>query len=292
MSNSLPPVMSPEKTEGETYNLFTVKEDNSPWVTLEVEGVRTDFVVDTGCQVSKVMYEQVKIWGIEDKIVCDDEGLPYVPAFFGVLGGTQGVVDVRNHPWNLLGLDFLHIFNCVLDLKENKLTVRKFQRPRRLANPLMETLTINGKKVRAQLDTGTVDFLSGTMKHAEELGLDLKDVSGRGYSYRTLRGLVPIDYEAYDVCARGCGQQKSGTFSIGPERESVLVGQEFLEGITIHFYGNNEYVISYPGYRSKTRELRRIWKSLRRSVREASATTAKMVRKIKKGLRRKIQVSQ
>lgn len=91
----------------ETYPLFYKEYDFCPNVSFKVQGMATEFVVDTGCVHTQVTPEQVRAWGLEDEIIVADDGTEYVKVRLGVLGGFFGIMYIKDTPWNLLGMDFL-----------------------------------------------------------------------------------------------------------------------------------------------------------------------------------------
>lgn len=114
--------------ESNTFQLYIPRGEMSPYVDIDIEGVLTTFVVDTGALVTTVTQEQVRLWGVQDKCVydpdCPERG-----------GRVRVLVLLKKHPCNitigvdnvltnLLGLDILKRFCCIIDLDQFLLTFR------------------------------------------------------------------------------------------------------------------------------------------------------------------------
>lgn len=208
--------MALEELEGETYALHITRDDYSPQVYIPVNGVKTHFVVDTGCLCTKVAPKQVEEWGLKDEITPSGKS-SWVTTHFDVLGGSMWPVHVKDIPWNLLGLDLLSMYNCVIDLENGELTFRKIKLLSRFPECIIRTFNINGKDMEVLLDTGQEEFLVGGLQHAEETGLQVDDMSVQGLNMQTPNGNLPIQFKVPDVCLRGYGKERKCTLYACPD---------------------------------------------------------------------------
>lgn len=181
---------------------------------LEVEGVLTTFIVDTGCKYSMVSLEQVAAWGLEDEI----EKLPYrnsptmgyVRVKFSVEGTDFPVLFlVGDTPFNLFGLNSLQSFLCVIDMD---LTEPSFRFRRTLAEPLVRSLRhvrrvvrVAGRDVEVVVDTGAMAMVTGPLSVAEDLALELEDVEDAAISFSGVGYSAPLKHVAKNVLVEAFG---------------------------------------------------------------------------------------
>jgi len=117
--------------------------DFGPRVDIQCFGVETTFIVDTGAQYTGVSRSQMVEWGQEDQLYYDQTF-----CFFDmkVRGRTFRVrCDLHDYDDNLIGLDLLYRFNCVVDFSDWTITFRHFA-DNQLISPdhLYITVAING----------------------------------------------------------------------------------------------------------------------------------------------------
>lgn len=101
-----------------------IGEDGRPRVYIDCFESPTTFVVDTRCPRTLVKRSQMKEWGEMGQLYEDEDR-----CFFEMeVGGTTFKVRCRVHSSheNLLGLDLLYRFNCVVDFTDLSLTFRHF----------------------------------------------------------------------------------------------------------------------------------------------------------------------
>jgi len=86
--------------------------------------------------------------------------------------------DVFDYHRNLLGIELLYRFNCVLDFNDLSLTFRHFSyyQPR-YNNRIYITLDIDGQETEALVDTGAECYIVGPLELAKKCGMPLEDVS-------------------------------------------------------------------------------------------------------------------
>ncbi|XP_042858213.1 uncharacterized protein LOC122244391 [Penaeus japonicus] len=95
--------------------------DCSPFVDIRCFGIWTRFLVDTGSALSYVNPRQREIWGRHPEEDCD-----YMDIDMNLKGTTFRItVNAIPMKWNILGLDILYRFNCLLDLETSVITFRE-----------------------------------------------------------------------------------------------------------------------------------------------------------------------
>lgn len=167
----------------ESLAIYCFQECWLPHVNIECEGVACSFIIDSGCRMSRITTSQMAALGFEM-----DDLLPYhghEPQVLGLLRIQFKFSNVQRWKYfgvtdtyiNLLGLDVLSAFCCVIDLSEMRLTVREPVSRRALLMP-KATVNIQGRDVEAEIDTGTVLPLIGPLSLAQELNLPLEAVTG------------------------------------------------------------------------------------------------------------------
>lgn len=199
-------------------------------------GQPTMFVINTSYSSSVVTENQVKKWGVMDKVVPDPED--------DTILGTLGVdiedsccyldVDVEKARWNILGCDFLQFNCCRLDLDPQYPTL-KIRGP--CDEDVMSTAPqrpaiIAGKEVDVLLDTSKDSFVTCTRKHAEDMPLEM-----------------PEDFFLWedfdDILVSSCGRETYGMLCVDDGDEAYL-GLKFLRGAVFEFEHDGNFSITFP----------------------------------------------
>ncbi|XP_042889443.1 uncharacterized protein LOC122264562 [Penaeus japonicus] len=166
-------------------------------------------MVDTGCNYTSVSYDQVEKWGLQDKTFFIEENeVVHVHFQIGDVEAGGDVMVYHTCAVNLLGLNMMRTFCCIIDLKADTLTFRE-----RKKVPVMRMLLIDcevaGKPAECQLDTGASSFLTGTLENARDFELPLVDISSEGrYMITVDNPKAPTNYIAYDVCVKICSGER------------------------------------------------------------------------------------
>ncbi|XP_042880376.1 uncharacterized protein LOC122258475 [Penaeus japonicus] len=223
-------------------------QDISPRVMLECQGQMTDFVVDTGCSFTIVTLNQVKKWGLEDKMMPSD-----LPGYLGdapvsiKINGTIEehdfyVDDIKD---NLLGLDILKGYSAIIDMYNYRLTFRDYNEDYDISEPLV-TINVDGKDIDMTIDTGSTFDMVGPMSVAKELGLHLEPskspiCDGVGYT-------STIEYEAYNLCMKGFGSEICGTYTVQAEdvpdyAKHLLLGARMCYGCMMQYNADGTFEI-------------------------------------------------
>lgn len=230
-----------------------------PFVDIEVKGMLVHFLVDTGCVISAITREQLAVLGYEESEL--ERGLTKLPQLgylwldYKVNSVEGGMIfAVLDDSANLLGRDFLIGHCCVIDLNRGRLTLRdefQFQ----VWEPLKTTVSIEGRNVDMEVDTGTESILSGSLGLARALDLPLEPVKGMSVLGVGFRGAVP--YQARNVCARAFGREMRNAYYIvdpkeTPEGQQVpLLGAPFFVGLEIHLRRDGSMEVKFPAGRPR-----------------------------------------
>ncbi|XP_042868711.1 uncharacterized protein LOC122251064 [Penaeus japonicus] len=104
------------------YQLDVEASDDCAFVDIKCFGIWTRFLVDTGAICTSVNAKQMEIWGRKlgkgRNSTCVNMNLKGTTFEINVL-----CLDLK---WNLLGLDVIHRFNCILDFRRAEITFREF----------------------------------------------------------------------------------------------------------------------------------------------------------------------
>ncbi|XP_042887787.1 uncharacterized protein LOC122263442 [Penaeus japonicus] len=207
-------------------------------VTLTVEGVEVTFIVDTGCNITVISDQLLKKMGLEDKIFGDEDKFVEVTIDIADIIYTMTVVAEQSTE-NLLGVDMMRAFNCIIDLKEDTLLFRKFKDVPNV-KPYIDC-EIAGRATRALVDTGTNSFLSGSMSEAQRLDLPLTDITAKNIRcfLSQTQSIIRVKYQSEGVSVRVFGKEFTGEFDVLPDIYSLIIGMEILEGtrITLPYEG-------------------------------------------------------
>ena len=195
-------------------------------------------MVDTGCGFSLITPEQLRILGFDEsdlmEPIGDELGYLKLDVTINAYEMSKGF-RVKDANFNLLGLDVLAMFCCIIDLDKGYLTLREYH-PEILAEMPRTTVSIEGKDVEVEIDTGSSLYLSGRMSLAEELGLALKPLE---------QLMIGVDYEATirwmatDVSLKAFGREtRNAEFVVLPEEiqdgyKDPTMGVEFLYGLRL-----------------------------------------------------------
>jgi len=233
----------------EVFSLYS-RHSTTLYVDLECNGEKTAFFMDTGCGYSTIGPEHLEKLGKSDKDLVGVEGSPMVLLDVKLKGTIFPLwFFVEDNGENLLGMDILCMFSCLLNLEENTLTFREYVNLEIIIYDLMyETVIVEGQELKVMLDTGTSFHIVGTMETAKQLNLKLEDVSGCNSVLVTNDGTVPVEYAADNVRMKvrdrelGCG-----IYMVCEEEGTTTVGIAALHGALIQFYPDGTYEISLSG---------------------------------------------
>lgn len=143
-------------------------------------------------------------------------------------------LDVADIGLNLLGLDVLAVFCCVIDLDAGWLIFRDFIRHAPLDLP-KTTVNIQGKDVEMEIDTGSEILLIGNLNLAKELQLPLEPMEGFSISGIGYEG--PVPFMARNLVVKAYGREmRRATFFVFPEEApenltKPLLGVGFFFGL-------------------------------------------------------------
>jgi len=147
------------------------------------------------------------------------------------------VIDSRD---NLLGRSFFDIFSCVLDLNEEQLIIGRMNKCLTYTT-IERVVTINGKEIEVNVDTGSNFFLAGSLEAAQELDLALEDISHLNIEYRGINKDSVLQYQAKEVCLKAFGRETYGDFELRPselEISGLTMGLLALHGLVLRFGGH------------------------------------------------------
>ena len=152
------------------------------YVHLAVEGVKTQFLVDTNTYFSFVTPDQVRAWGVERRVreATELDEYPWVDVKVA-LGGccTYARLFIRESSGpNRIGLDILSEYSCIIDFQQDTVTVRYREDVRKswIKKPLFP-VEINGRKTRVQLATGANAALFGPAELAIQARIPLREIN-------------------------------------------------------------------------------------------------------------------
>lgn len=189
--------------------IFWISGSILPHVYLVLEEQPVLFVVDTGSQSTSVTVEQFKALGFKESDASHPEhefslGFAYMYFDFGE-NEMKFPVRVRKNRHNLLGLDFLKMFCCVIDLDNEELIMREvvrgwnFDLPKTIVN-------IQGKDVEMEIDTGSEVYIIGPMSLAKELCLPLRETV-HGERIHANFFDASVKYKATDLHIKAFGRE-------------------------------------------------------------------------------------
>jgi len=159
---------------------------------------------------------------------------------------------------NLLGMDILCLFSCLLNLEENTLTFRDYADLDIIIYDLMyDTAIVQGQELEVEYDTGTGFHLIGSMETAKQLNLKLIDVSGSNRVMETNEGPVPMEYGAEEVRLKVKDRELCcGLYMVSAKDAPTLIGMPALYGALIQFYHDGRYEICLSGELDEEGEVR------------------------------------
>jgi len=213
----------------EEYDTATIrleKDSLLPSVFAEINGAVLPFVIDTGARFSGICLTHVTALGFaKEDLIPRIPGEPSYIVGYLKLSYTMGtfensiefdVFDMGKDV-NLLGLDILKIFCCVIDLDKGVLTFRDFVQFefKELLTPEL-IVNIQGKDVEVEIDTGSEFFIRGTLAQAKELNLSLTKEDN--YKAQGVGYTASIEYTARDFCIKACGRESwDGEYAVLPD---------------------------------------------------------------------------
>ncbi|XP_042893906.1 uncharacterized protein LOC122267815 [Penaeus japonicus] len=258
--------VAPERREivNETIDIFLGKEFYIPHVEIEVEGIPVQFAVDTGTHLTSISRKQMAILGFEESDLSnlDESNLKYL--FLNVRINDyemQRLFIVRklsNFHLNLLGLDILGGYSCIIDLDKDRLTFREYNDDALWDIP-KTTVNIHGKDLEVEIDTAAGGYLRGTLSLAKELDLPLQPVQGKtivGVHYE-----VPMSYAALDLCLKAFGREvHNAWFVVMPEEvpednKVPSLGGFFFYGMRLQFNMDGTFEVTEPTQGEETERL-------------------------------------
>jgi len=159
---------------------------------------------------------------------------------------------------NLLGMDILCLFSCLLNLEENTLTFRDYADLDIIIYDLMyDTAIVEGQELEVMFDTGASFHIIGSMETAKQLNLKLIDVSGYNKVMETNEGPVPIEYGAEEVRLKVRDRELCcGIYMVYEKDAPTLIGMPALYGALIQFYHDGRYEICLSGELDEEEEMR------------------------------------
>ncbi|XP_069987782.1 uncharacterized protein [Penaeus vannamei] len=139
----------------ETIDIISVKGSSLPHVMIELEGIPVCFVVDTGCELSSITREQMTILGFEESDLEDTDGTLHLVVSFKIndYKSAELFYVLNDCTENLLGLNILASYCCIIDLEKDTLTFRELYM--NASWDLRRTaVNIQGRDVEMDIDTG------------------------------------------------------------------------------------------------------------------------------------------
>lgn len=244
------------KVIDETIDMISVEGHVIPHVQIELEGLPVRFVVDTGCQCSSITKRQMKILGYEATDLevtgdapCRTLGHLLLDVKINAYEMRKSFIVNDSFVYNLLGLDILATYCCIIDLDKNTLTLREYNEDASWDIP-KTTVTVQGKDVEMEIDTGCESCTSGPLSLAKELDLSLKPAHGRsvlGVGYE-----VAVPYVATDLCIEAFGRRMSNAwYTVKPdetpeEHKDPILGVVFFSGLRLQFNPDGTFGVTGP----------------------------------------------
>ncbi|XP_042866039.1 uncharacterized protein LOC122249337 [Penaeus japonicus] len=245
----------------ETIDIITVDESYLPHVEIELEGIPVLFVVDTGSNLTSICRKQMTVLGFEESDLkrLGNGELKYLVLNVRIndyeMLNLFIVKEKLNFHHNLLGLDFLEGYCCIIDLDKNRLTFREYKNdapwdmPKTIAN-------IHGKDIEVEVDTASGGYIDGPLSLAKELDLPLQPVHGKtivGVDYE-----LPIPYVALDLCLKAFGREvHNAWFVVQPDNvpeghKDPSLGVFFLYGMRLQFNMDGTFEVTEPTQEEET----------------------------------------
>jgi len=112
--------------------------------------------VDTGCGYSTICPEHLEKFGKSDKDLVRVDGNASVELDVHLKGTVFPLwFDVEDIGANLLGMDILCMFSCLLNLEENTLTFRDYaDLDIIIYDRMYDTAIVEGQELKVMFDTG------------------------------------------------------------------------------------------------------------------------------------------
>ncbi|XP_047497148.1 uncharacterized protein LOC125044501 [Penaeus chinensis] len=235
----------------ETIDIISVKGSCLPHVMIELEGIPVCFVVDTGCEMSSITREQMTSLGFEESDLVNTNGTFHLVVSVKI--NNYKFVELfyvlSNFEDNLLGLNILANYCCIIDLDKDTLTFRELYMDASW-DLRKTTVNIQGKDVEMDIDTGAESYMTGTLSLAKELNLPLKAI--QGYSIIGVGYEVAVPYVAPDLCIKAFGREvHDAWYKVKPDEtpegyKDPTLGVPFFYGLRLLFNPDGSFEVMEP----------------------------------------------